>query len=141
VFLYDPTHNGLICFEEPENGIHPARMKMTAELLKDLVSHFEDYETELRQIIVNSHSTVLVSEILRLEHRLYKIWFSELITQITTINNKKHKFQITKMLPVIKGGSQITLEFSENERKMTLSKLVSYLQNAESEDIIDDIEA
>jgi predicted ATPase len=140
VFLYDPTHNGLICFEEPENGIHPARMKMTSVLLKDLVSHFfEDNETELRQIIVNSHSPVLVKEVFRLEQQLYKVWFSELLTQFNTINNKKYKFQITKMLPVIKGDFQTSLEFSENERKMTLAKLASYLENAVSEDLVNEV--
>jgi predicted ATPase len=139
VFLYDPSHNGLLCFEEPENGIHPARMKMTAELLKDLVSHFEDNDSELRQVIVNSHSPVLVTEIFRLDQKIYKVWFSELITQINTLHDKKHKFQITKMLPIIKGGAQTILEFSDNEKRMTLAKLVSYLQSAESE-IISEIE-
>jgi predicted ATPase len=134
VFLYDPLYNGLICFEEPENGIHPARIKMTANLLTELVSHFEDddVDSELRQVIVNSHSSVLVHEIFSLDQSIYKIWFSELVTQI----NNKNKFQITKMLPVIKDKPQMSLEFSETERKLTLSKLVSYLQHAEFEDVI-----
>jgi predicted ATPase len=139
VFLYDPTQNGLICFEEPENGIHPARMKMTADLLKDLVSDFEDNDTELRQIIVNSHSPVLVREIFKLDHQIYKIWFSELVTQITDIGGKRQMFQITKMLPVIKGDLQMIMEFSESERKMTLAKLIAYLDNEVSEDIINEI--
>jgi predicted ATPase len=136
IFLYDPSHNGLICFEEPENGIHPARIKMTANLLKDLVSHFEDSDSELRQIIVNSHSPVLVHEIFGLDPSVYKIWFSELVTQV----NNSHKFQITKMLPVIKDKPQTSLEFSETERKLTLSKVASYLQHAEFEDIFTDVE-
>ncbi len=140
VFLYDPTHNGLICFEEPENGIHPARMKMTADLLKDLVSDFEDNDSELRQVIVNSHSPVLVKEMFKLDPQVYKIWFSELVTQISEIDFKRQKFQITKMLPVIKGDAQTILEFSESERKMTLNKLVSYLENAVSEDLINEMQ-
>ncbi len=140
VFLYDPTHNGLICFEEPENGIHPARMKMTANLLKDLVSNFEDDESELRQTIINSHSPGLVKEIFKLNPQVYKIWFSELVTQVNNINNKRQKFQITKMLPVIKGDQQTIIEFSENERKMTLAKLVSYLENEVSEDVVSEPE-
>jgi predicted ATPase len=139
VFLYDPSHNGLICFEEPENGIHPARIKMTAQLLKDLVSNFDDVDSELRQIIVNTHSPVLVSEIFSVDPQVYKVWFCELVTQISTIKGVKQKFQTTKMLPVIKGTMQTSIEFSETEQKMTLAKVYSYLQYIEFEDILKEI--
>ncbi|MGZ3755691.1 MAG: AAA family ATPase [Mucilaginibacter sp.] len=139
VFLYDPSHNGLICFEEPENGIHPARIKMTAQLLKDLVSDFNDIDSELRQIIVNTHSPVLVSEVFSIDQAVYKIWFCELITQISVINGSKHKFQTTKMLPVVKGDMQTSIEFSDTEKKMTLAKVYSYLQFTEFEDILKEI--
>ena len=29
--LHDPRHRGLICFEEPENGVHPARIKQLTQ--------------------------------------------------------------------------------------------------------------
>ncbi|MFH1814110.1 MAG: AAA family ATPase [Pseudomonadota bacterium] len=32
--LHDPRHRGLICFEEPENGVHPARVKQLVLLTK-----------------------------------------------------------------------------------------------------------
>lgn len=134
VFLYDPSHKGLICFEEPENGVHPARMKLTAELLIDLVTHFEEDEQELRQVIVNTHSPVLVGEFFNSKiDNIYRIWLSQLITQVGIIKERKQKMQITKMLPVVKGDAQMAIEFSENERKLTLSKVVSYLQSADFE--------
>ena len=33
-----------------------------AKLLKDLTTNFEDHDLPLRQVIVNTHSTVFVSE-------------------------------------------------------------------------------
>ena len=35
ILEYDDKHTGLLCYEEPENGIHPFRMKAMAQLLKD----------------------------------------------------------------------------------------------------------
>ncbi|WP_345796662.1 AAA family ATPase [Castellaniella sp. MT123] len=60
----DPEFNGLLCFEEPENGIHPARMKSMLNLLKDLaVNPHEEVgeDNPMRQIFIATHSPVLVS--------------------------------------------------------------------------------
>ncbi|OQP59257.1 ATPase [Niastella vici] len=142
VFLFDKDHKGLLCFEEPENGVHPARMKLTAKLLMDLVSHFEeDVDQELRQVIVNTHSPVLVGDSFKLNNQnVCRIWLSQLITQFVTINHVKQKIQITKMLPVVKGASQLSIDFSENERKLTLASVVDYLQTSDFEQEIQQIE-
>lgn len=135
VFLYDPNHNGLLCFEEPENGVHPARMKLTAELLMDLASHFGKKEEQgLRQVIVNTHSPVLVGDLFESgDQTVFRIWLSQLVTKIININNCRHKLQITKMTPVEKGSMQLSIEFSENEKKLTLFKLSEYLHTADFE--------
>ena len=65
IIEFDDKHSGLICFEEPENGIHPFRIKAMAELLKDLSADFSEPKTLLRQVIVNTHSPVLVSELIQ----------------------------------------------------------------------------
>ncbi len=41
----------VVCFEEPENGVHPRRLKLIADLLRNASDH--------KQIIVNTHSPVL----------------------------------------------------------------------------------
>lgn len=61
ILEYDSKSTGLLCFEEPENGIHPAHIKNMVELLKDLSVEFDD---KLRQVIVNTHSPVLVAEVI-----------------------------------------------------------------------------
>ncbi|MCP4590095.1 MAG: AAA family ATPase [bacterium] len=63
--LYDPQHRGLICFEEPENGIHPKRLRTLMRRLRELVTDPTDQEAEpeepLSQLLMNSHSPVVLS--------------------------------------------------------------------------------
>jgi predicted ATPase len=59
----DPQSRGLLCFEEPENGIHPSRVEPMLRLLKDLcvdTGEAADAENPLRQVIVNTHSPSVV---------------------------------------------------------------------------------
>jgi predicted ATPase len=135
VFLYDPLYQGLLCFEDPENGVHPGRMKLTAELLGDLVTHFGDEDEQLqRQVIINTHSPVLVGAISALDQRhVYRIWLSQMVTQIKNAGGRKQKLQTTKMLPVIKGDAPMAIQFSEEERKLTLAQLANYLNTVGSD--------
>jgi predicted ATPase len=63
--LHDPRHRGLICFEEPENGVHPARLKQLILSLRDMVTRVETFREEdaapLSQLFLNSHSPVVLS--------------------------------------------------------------------------------
>lgn len=59
VMAHDPDYTGLICMEEPENGIHPGRIEAMAELVRDIaVDPFEapGPDNPMRQVIVNTHS-------------------------------------------------------------------------------------
>ena len=59
----DPEFRGLICMEEPENGIHPARIEAMLELLEKLPVDPSDRpgpENPMRQIIIATHSPSLV---------------------------------------------------------------------------------
>lgn len=62
----DNEYGGVICLEEPENGIHPARIPAIVELLNwmavDPTSAVDD-ENPLRQIIVNTHSPLVVQRL------------------------------------------------------------------------------
>lgn len=62
----DPEFRGLLCLEEPENGIHPERIPAMIQLLKDLATDANfavSEENPLRQVIVNTHSPACVSEV------------------------------------------------------------------------------
>lgn len=63
IMSIDPLVTGLVCMEEPENGIHPGRINSMVELVKSLaVDPLErpSDENPLRQIVVNTHSPYFV---------------------------------------------------------------------------------
>ncbi|MEX2302573.1 MAG: AAA family ATPase [Bryobacterales bacterium] len=62
----DPETSGVLCLEEPENGIHPERIPAMLELLQDIaidVSEPRDPENPLRQVIINTHSPAVVTQV------------------------------------------------------------------------------
>lgn len=70
--LHDPKHRGLVCFEEPENGVHPGRVKTLVQRLQDMVSRPRDgvevgkldEVPPLSQLLLNSHSPVVLAALL-----------------------------------------------------------------------------
>lgn len=63
IMAEDPNFSGLLCFEEPENGIHPAKMAAMLALLRELAvdpQEVVDEDNPMRQIIIATHSPVLV---------------------------------------------------------------------------------
>jgi predicted ATPase len=59
----DPSWGGLLCMEEPENGIHPSRIPAMLRLLNSLAVDTRypvGEDNPLRQIIVNTHSPEVV---------------------------------------------------------------------------------
>lgn len=136
ILEYDEKHTGLLCFEEPENGIHPFRIKAMAELLKDLSVDFEDIELPLRQVIVNTHSPVLVGNMMKWQNDTnVSIWYAQMRTIISGIDGERLKLNTTKISRVIKDDSQqqLSLIFSEQDRKLTLAIVKDYLQTSEFE--------
>jgi predicted ATPase len=63
ILAQDRIAPGLVCIEEPENGIHPAKMEEVLNLLRDIAIDPElppDSDNPLRQVIVATHSPTLV---------------------------------------------------------------------------------
>ncbi|HKI83629.1 MAG TPA: AAA family ATPase [Candidatus Krumholzibacteria bacterium] len=63
VMAADPQLRGVICMEEPENGIHPARMEAMVELLQALAvdPRLEPGpDNPMRQVVVATHSPTFV---------------------------------------------------------------------------------
>lgn len=64
VLQLDPTSQGVICLEEPENGIHPARIPAILQLLQDIAVDVDSPigdDNPLRQVIINTHSPTVVN--------------------------------------------------------------------------------
>lgn len=59
IIQVDESFGGVICMEEPENGIHPAKIDAMVTLLRDLAVDPQESpgaDNPLRQVIVNTHS-------------------------------------------------------------------------------------
>lgn len=62
----DPDETGLLCLEEPENGIHPQRVDAILDLLYRIavdVNSPVGKDNPLRQIIISTHSPLLASRV------------------------------------------------------------------------------
>lgn len=66
VLELDTEASGLICLEEPENGIHPERIPAMLDLLQDIAMDMDErvgLDNPLRQVIINTHSPAVVAQI------------------------------------------------------------------------------
>lgn len=62
----DPQAKGLICLEEPENGIHPERIPVMVQLLREIAvdaQYAVGPDNPPRQVVVNTHSPEVVQNI------------------------------------------------------------------------------
>lgn len=62
----DYQSGGIICLEEPENGIHPKKIKAMIQLLQDIAcdTHLEiNTDNPFRQVIINTHSPLVVQQV------------------------------------------------------------------------------
>ncbi|MCG3199381.1 MAG: hypothetical protein GHCLOJNM_03895 [bacterium] len=62
----DPETQGVLCLEEPENGIHPERIQPMLQLLKDIAVDAKEQvgpDNPLRQVIINTHSPAVVQQV------------------------------------------------------------------------------
>ncbi|HLK61601.1 MAG TPA: AAA family ATPase [Chthonomonadaceae bacterium] len=66
VLELDPETQGVLCLEEPENGIHPGRIPAILRLLQDITTDVSmpiGLDNPLRQVIINTHSPSVVMQI------------------------------------------------------------------------------
>lgn len=62
----DNQSSGLICLEEPENGINPKKVEEMVKLLEEMATDTDykvDEDNPLRQVIINSHSPIVVRSV------------------------------------------------------------------------------
>lgn len=66
VLALDPEAEGLLCLEEPENGIHPERIPKILQLLQTIATDTNEslgLDNPLRQVIINTHSPAVVMQV------------------------------------------------------------------------------
>jgi len=132
VILYDPDQKGVLCFEEPENGVHPYQIRSVLQLLKKISEPFNEYEQGVSQVIVNTHSPIMVDEAVKWnDHINTGVWFMRMNTLVTTLDNKRVGMRITQSTPVFE-EFQSSSNYSEQEQKMTIHDVKQYLNSIRS---------
>ncbi len=133
---FDERHQGLICFEEPENGIHPYRMKKILDLLKDLSTDFQlegESEVPLRQIIINTHSPLLIKEYYNNENKYNGLlYFARLLNKVDA--QRKTSYKLTRISPVkLNSTKRLFIDTLPAEAAVSHNEVVEYLQYYDDE--------
>lgn len=124
---FDSDSKGLICFEEPENGIHPSRINAILELLREMAVNTQiavSTENPLRQVIINTHSPVVVRNLTP----------DELLVAVPI---RKNRSSFTAYGAIVNSWRLSHPEYqSELTPKVTVTELLDYLRN--SDDVPED---
>lgn len=138
VLRQDSQYKGMLCFEEPENGIHPFRIKMMTQLLRDLTVDFSNVEMPLRQVIINTHSANFIQEMNRWlsSDRNLSICFAQMVHSVFSVNGSRKQLLSSKVTSVPKGDNQqLVIPFTNEEKKMSIQMIKDFLQTRDSESI------
>ncbi len=123
----DSSNSGLICLEEPENGINPKKIQEMVELLEEIATdpkYEAGRDNPLRQVIINSHSPLVVSIVpdeslyLAMENEIYspefgrKIKYTSFSALRDTWKTNNKKCQVTTL-----GEIKDYLEYKEGSDK------------------------
>jgi predicted ATPase len=138
----DPEHHGVLCLEEPENGVHPSRFQRLARVLRDLATNFQDEDQvqfPLRQLLVNTHSPTFISQTEVRDALL----FAYMVTRIRPPEKEIPPQRVTCIVPVIKSDvrSLIELGVSKAENVYTLDQIKEYLNSDSLNDAVHHIVA
>lgn len=130
---HDEKHRGVLCFEEPENGVNPKRIAQLSALLRDLSTIFQQdpkAEFPLRQVLINTHSPVLVGEIKQMEH--FDQWGMLLFARQVTQVKKGHKWKHSLITPVSSAAGNLFWEknMEQGLRSINREELRHYLETA-----------
>src|SRR5579859_2854819 len=131
----DLQFQGTLCLEEPENGVHPQRLKNLARLLRRMATDFHDPEEKdepLRQILITTHSSTFIS----LPEIIDSLLFAYTVAQVELLSSDNTSLEITCMTPVLTPSTQkqfgMNAERDKTIEVYTLDEVLAYL---DSEDI------
>ena len=135
--LHDPRHRGLICFEEPENGVHPARIKQLIQRLKDMVTSPHDFEGDevppLSQLLLNSHSPVVLSALI--DKDLHPVDGSILFADTATVSDpESHELRRKTRLRPVKGQLSLFGESDVGKNFVSEYEVKKVLETVSTED-------
>jgi predicted ATPase len=122
---YDAQFRGVLCLEEPENGIDPLHLPNMAHLLRSMATDFDDpdqVDKPLRQIVITTHSPALIS----LPEMIDSLIFALKVTHVEPGKNSSH---ITHMVPVFTSDTPSEGKDDRAEETYTINQVRKYLDS------------
>lgn len=104
--VVNPWSGSLLAFEEPENGVHPKRIELIAQLLASLAVEGK------RQVIVTTHSPLFCQAILRQSDpneigiALLNVYRAQNITKVKVYDRKHPLFQDAELADALTTGDE-----------------------------------
>ncbi len=136
----DPRFHGVLCLEEPENGVHPLHLKTMARVLCEMATGFGDpqqVDEPLRQILITTHSPVFISQAEIIDSLLLTIMPAQAGEPGTM------PLRVTRMVPVftpnIPFPSEVAAEKDTALEVYTIDMLRKYLSSDNLEDARDQL--
>ncbi len=131
---HDPEYRGVLCFEEPENGVHPSRLKRIAALLRELTTNFSDPEhvnLPLRQLLVNTYSPVFAAQPAVRD----VLMFAEIVQRVEPQMNTPPA-RVTRITPIdTSPQSALPIAF-DLTRQRQLHEVIRFLESADPNEAI-----
>jgi predicted ATPase len=132
VLKFDEEHQGPLCVEEPENGVHHTRIKAILETLLDISSDFsrEPFEKEmLKQVFITSHSPVLLSKALKLKGNI-GLFHAQIVSAVNYIPG--YILDITQVYPIQKEENSSKITLNIGDRHIYAKQVIDYLESTKN---------
>jgi predicted ATPase len=125
----DPQFHGILCIEEPENGVNPRYLKKIGRLLRKMATDFDDPEQvdePLRQVSITTHSPTFISQPEVIDNLIFAF-------TVTRVEPRQYSMEITCMIPVVTPDTQPQLSMNRNRDETmevyTLDQVIKYLDS------------
>jgi predicted ATPase len=112
----DTQFHGVLCLEEPENGVEPLHLRNMARILREMATDFNDpqqIDEPLRQVLITTHSPAFISQPEVIDSLLLAV----MPTRVGDPNFPS--MRITRMAPVLTPNTQSPLQANAVQDKAT----------------------
>jgi predicted ATPase len=116
--LDDPDRRGILCFEEPENGVHEGRIDTLIDFLRSAATYSDDVDesNSIFQVLVNTHSPAVMNAL-----QDHEIVAADMVTTIDS-NKRTHR---TRM----RSGVSPSADLFDPDRYLTRPEVEALLKH------------
>lgn len=118
--LDDPSRRGILCFEEPENGIHEGRIPTLVGLLREAVPTARTMgANKMFQILVNTHSPAVMAALQEDE-----IVAADSVSVIDGINKVRQIKTRMRRMPAVPASGQSQFDWEHDLTRQDVANLL-----------------